>query len=204
CHNRGTEDGLYIIIVNTLNLHDNELSLGDLWIEPFRLGWHWPRLDLTTGLAIMAPTADRKSEKPALPGKNFWSTILILGGTYYLDGDRTWSVSPLLHYEFHSQRQHADVRAGSELYFEWAVSKNIHKFWEVGIAGSGQWQLSDDEGSVVTWDGSVHHRVLAIGPEVAYTMIGKSLFVSLRHEIEFAARDLPEGQLTVLTLFMWF
>jgi hypothetical protein len=187
-----------------LDIHDDRFSVGDIWIEPFRLGWHYPRYDLTAGFSFIVPTGDRQIDKPALPGKDFWSFMFLAGGIYYLDEGRTWSVSPLVRYEIHSSRGDVDVRAGDDFYLEWGVSKNLKGVWEVGLAGYGQWQVTDDSGADVDWDRDVHHRVLAVGPEITYFFVGSKVFLSVRHEIEFAARDLPEGQVTVLTLSKFF
>ncbi len=59
--------------------------------------------------------------------------------------------------------------------------------------------MTDDSGSDVTWDKSVHDRVYAIGPEVSAFIPSAKLFVSFRSQWEFESRDRSEGNVTTLT-----
>ena len=126
--------------------------------------------------------------------------MFTLGGTLYFDAEKTWSASILGRYETHSEQGDRDVTYGDDFHFEWGVAKTFSKFWDVGLAGYSQWQISDDSGSDVTWDKSVHDTVHAIGPEVNIFAPSWKLFVSLRILGEFGAEDRSEGNITTLTL----
>ncbi|MCP4682418.1 MAG: hypothetical protein GY864_08785 [Desulfobacterales bacterium] len=126
--------------------------------------------------------------------------MLSFGGTLYFDENKTWAASILNRYEIHSKKGHTDIRAGDDFHFEWGISKRLPKGWELGLTGYCQWQLTDDRGSDVTWDKSVHDRVYAIGPEVGVFFPAWKFAVSLRSQWEFEARDRSEGNVTVLTI----
>jgi hypothetical protein len=179
---------------------DNQFGLGDVGIEPFGLAWHGPRYDAGVGVGFFVPTGRFDKNRPASPGKDFWTTMFTLGGTYYLDAERTWSASILSRYEIHSTKDHSDVRPGNDFHFEWGIGKTIEKYWDVGVTGYCHWQMTDDSGSDVTWDKGVHDRVYAIGPEISAFIPSAKLSVSLRYLWEFGAVDRSEGNFMCLCL----
>ncbi len=179
---------------------DSQFSLGDICLEPFLLSWHGPRYDAAAALAVYIPTGDYDKTEAASPGKDMWTGMFTLGGTLYFDAEKTWSASILGRYETHSEQGDRDVTYGDDFHFEWGVAKTFNKFWDVGLAGYSQWQISDDSGSDVTWDKSVHDTIHAIGPEVNIFAPSWKLFVSLRILGEFGAEDRSEGNITTLTL----
>lgn len=174
---------------------DDQFGLGDICIEPFVLSWHAPRHDASFGLAVYVPTGD--TGDPASPGKDMWTGMLTLGGTYYLDAEKTWSASILARYETHSEKDETNVTPGDDFHFEWGIGKTLAKVWDVGLTGYCHWQVTDDSGSGVTSD---HDRVYAIGPEVSTFIPPAKLFLSLRSQWEFGAEDRSEGNVTTLTL----
>ncbi len=185
--------------IGALGIDSNEFGFGDIAIEPFVLSWHRPRYDAAFGFCFYAPTGDYDSTEPASPGKDFWTAMFTLGETYYLDPEKTWSASILGRYEIHSEKGDTDVTPGNDFHFEWGIGKTIQKFWDVGLTGYCHWQVTDDSGSDVTWDKSVHDRVYAIGPEVSAFIPSAKLFVSFRSQWEFESRDRSEGNVTTLT-----
>ena len=186
------------IEIKALGIKDDKFSLGDIAVEPFVLSWHGPRYDAVFGLAVYVPTGEYDRNKPASPGKDFWTGMISIGGTCYLDAEKTWSASILGRYEIHSEKDETDVRPGDDFHFEWGIGKTLAKIWDVGLTGYCQWQVTDDRGSDVTWDKSVHDRVYAVGPEVSVFIPPARLSVSLRSQWEFGAEDRPEGNITTL------
>ncbi|MBN1437701.1 MAG: transporter [Sedimentisphaerales bacterium] len=185
--------------MDTVNFRTHDLSIGDMCIEPILLGWHCDNYDIGAGLAFWIPTGDREADNPATPGKDFYTTMFTLGGTYYFDAERTLSASILGRYELHGDMRHDDIRPGDNLLFEWGVAKTIMPCVDLGVVGYNQWQLTDDTGDDVTWN-DVHDRVGAIGPEVQVFFPEYTTFVSFRWEWEYSAVDRPEGSTAVLTI----
>jgi hypothetical protein len=85
-------------------------GIGDIQVEPLLLSWHFKQFDLAAGYAVWAPTGDFSPTRPDFLAKGYWSHMLTLGGTWYLDADKTWAISLLNRYEFaHEQTQtHTD------------------------------------------------------------------------------------------------
>lgn len=190
--------------IGAMGLKDDQFGLGDITIEPIVLAWHKERYDASFAFGIYAPTGKYDVNEPASPGKDFWTGMFTGGGTYYFDVDKTWTASILARYEIHSEKGDTAVTPGNDFHFEWGVGKTLAKTWDVGLTGYCQWQVTDDDGSDVTWDESVHDQVYAIGPEVSVFLPPAKLFVSLRSQWEFGAEDRTEGNVTVLTLTKMF
>ena len=186
--------------ISALGISNDEFGLGDIAVEPLLISWHGARYDAGFGLAAYVPTGEYDSTQPASAGKGFWTGMLTLGGTYYLDADRSWSAAVLGRYEIHSNKDGSDVRPGDECHFEWGIGKTLAKTIDVGLTGYCHWQVTDDRGSDVTWDASVHDKVLAIGPEINIFIPSSKFCVSLRSQREFDARDRSEGNISCLTL----
>ena len=187
------------IEIKAFGIDDDQFGLGDIAIEPFVLSWHGARYDASFGLAAYVPTGEYDKDEPASPGKDFWTALITLGGTCYLDVEKTWSASILARYEIHSEKDDTDVRPGNDFHFEWGIGKTLAKIWDVGLAGYCQWQVTDDSGSDAR-DKSVHDRIFAVGPEVSVFIPAAKSFLSLRSLWEFEAKDRTEGQVIALTL----
>ncbi|MBF0609872.1 MAG: phenol degradation protein meta, partial [Magnetococcales bacterium] len=63
-----------------------------------------------------------------------------------------------------------------------------------------QWQVSDDSGKDVTWNGKEHDRVFGVGPELITAVPALGINLSLRGVFEFGAEDRPQGSIMTLTL----
>ena len=186
--------------IDSAGIDNSIFALADLCIEPIALGWHGACYDAAFAADIYIPTGKYDKNKPASPGKDFWTGMLTLGGTYYLDDKKTWSVSVLSRYEIHSRKDKTDVKPGDDFHFEWGIGKTLAEVWDIGLAGYCHWQITDDSGSDVNWDKGVHDRVHAVGPEISVFSPCLKLLFSIRSLFEFKAVDRSEGNITTLTL----
>jgi len=180
-----------------IGLNDRRSSLADIAIEPLVLSWNRKRFDTSFGVAFYLPTGDFSLDEPASPGKDFRTTMLTLGGTYYMDAGRLWSASILSRYEMHGRSDAIGTRPGDDFHFEWGVARNIRKFGDLGLTGYCQWQVSADDGAGAN---GFKDRVFAVGPEVAKLFPKAKLIGSLRAQWEFGAEDRPQGRILSMTL----
>jgi len=160
------------------------------------LAWHGQRYDAAFGYSFFAPTAS-SSPGTAKPGKGFWTHLITLGGTVYLDEEKTWSLSALNRYEFNTEERDTRVTPGQVWTVEWGLSKSLSKFVEVGLIGYYQLQTTKDSGALASSD---RDQVVGVGPEILAFCPKLGLFASLRYAREFAAQDRPEGNTVTLTL----
>lgn len=183
-----------------VGVKDHDLCYGDMFVEPIDLMWWGDRFDVATAFGIWMPTGQYDKNNPASPGKDFWTYMFTLGATYYMNEDKSLHASALSRYEIHSEKDHTDVRPGQNLVLEWGVGQTFDKVLDLGVAGYAQWQMSDDSGSDVAWDKSLHDRVAAVGPEMNLFMPDQKMFLSLRGLWEFSAIDRPEGTTVTMTI----
>jgi hypothetical protein len=180
-----------------IGLNDRQEGLADIAIEPLVLSWNRKRFDTSFGVAFYLTTGDFSLDEPASPGKDFQTTMLTLGGTYFLDESRLWSASILSRYEMHGWSDGTGISPGDDFHFEWGVARNVAKFWDLGLTGYCQWQVSADDGPTAN---DFKDQVFAAGPEVSKFFPKAKLIGSLRAQWEFGAEDRPQGRILNMTL----
>lgn len=181
-------------------LEDEQVHMGDVLVEPFILGWHNNKFETMFSFGFYAPTGKYDIGKPALPGKNFWTTMVSAGSTLYFDDLKTWSGSVLGHYEMHSNKQELDIKPGNDLSLEWGIGKILQGGWEVGVAGYWHWQVTDDSGEDVYWDKDVHDQAFGMGPEINTFLPLGNIFISMKSLWEFDTKDHSSGHVISVTL----
>lgn len=178
-------------------LYDHSLfAVGDLYFEPITLSWHGARYDAAFGYSFFAPTADAEVGT-AEAGKGFWTQMLTLGGTVYLDAARTWSLSALNRYEFNTEERQTEITPGQIWTIEWGIGKALTKAVDLGVAGYYQLQTSKDSGIGAS---NARDQVAGMGPELSMFCPKLGLFTSVRYAFEFATEDRPQGNTAVITL----
>jgi hypothetical protein len=199
------------VIIPFLNTHlkvaeagldNNEAGFGDIVFDQC-LRWARPSYEVGFGFAVFFPTGAWDISKPALPGKDYYTFMPTLGMIYYLDKERLWAVSVLTRFEFQGEKRHIDLTPGDDFHFEWGISDAVAPFWEVGLVGYCQWQVTPDRGSAAGRP-AVLDRVFAVGPEVDYFLAPAGLVLKFRYETEVGAVDRPQGGLGLLTLVKIF
>ncbi|MBN2106151.1 MAG: transporter [Deltaproteobacteria bacterium] len=187
------------VSIREAKLNDKSWALGDIAVEPFCLDWHEDRWDAMFSLAAYIPTGKHSTRKIALPGKGFWTLLITLGPTLYLDDDKTWAISTLMRYELHSKKHYENIRPGQNISFDACLSKSLGRLWEIGLCGYAQWQVTDDRGKDIYYNKNIHDRVFGIGPEIGIYVPFLDLRFQFRNQIEFGARDRTEGVITNLS-----
>lgn len=183
---------------------ESTFDVGDIYFEPFILGWHAPRWDLTFAVGAYAPTASSSNSSSA--GKGYWSFMETLGGTYYLDEERTWSVSLLTRWLQNTEDQDTDLTPGADMVAEYGIAKAFafqkKSVFTAGLAGYSYAQLTEDSGAGSTDEKYIGH---ALGPEVRYMVFNPfPIQISLRYLFEYGVENSSEGRNLCLTLIASF
>lgn len=180
---------------------DDGFDLGDLFIEPLTLSWHWQRADLGLGYGIWAPTGNVHKGSPARStSQDTWTHMLTAGGTVYFDPEKTWALSALARYEISHESGEYDITPGDVLSLEGGLSKALTPALEAGVWAYYQGQTTDDEAHRGAVASTAKDQVIGVGPEVVWFWERASLFLSLRYGYEVLAEARPEGHRGVLTL----
>lgn len=192
-----------VIKIEASGVDEDTSGLADILFEPFILGWHGQRYDAVIGIGGFLPSGKYEKGKLSSLGKNYWTGEVGLGGTYYFDAKKTWTFSILARREFHGKKLDENLRAGNDFHFEWGAGKTVMAgsyIWDIGACGYCQWQVTDDRGTDLTYDGTTRDRVLAAGPEIMFYIIPKQLSFSLKTLWQFKARDRAEGFMSNLAI----
>lgn len=170
-------------------------GIGDVFAEG-TLSWHIQRFDFSFGAGFWAPTGNSSAPPTTDAGAGYWTPMLTAGVTWYMDSEKTWSVSALNRYEFNTEQRDTNITPGQAYTLEWGIAKSVTKTIDLGAVGYYQQQTTG--GNVNGSSG--HDRVAAVGPEISVAFPKPMFFVSLRYLYEFMAKDRAQGQTFALTL----
>jgi len=180
---------------------DDTFNLGDIFIEPVTLSWHWQRADAGLGYGIWAPTGNVDTGSlTGGTGQGTWTHMFTAGGTVYFDAEKTWALSALGRYEISHESDDYNITPGDVLSLEGGLSKAFSPAFEAGVWAYYQGQMTEDEGDYGVAVSSEKDHVVGIGPEVIWFWERAKLFVSLRYAYEVLAENRPEGHRGTLTL----
>ncbi len=174
---------------------DSSFGLGDIFAE-VTLSWHVPQFDFCFGVGEWMPTGDFAPKPTTRAGLGYWGTMFTLGGTWYIDSAKTWSVSALNRYEINSEQRETETTTGNAWTLEWGLGKAINKTITAGASGYYQ--------SKVTGDSGAHpqplNRVAAVGPELAFRFAQQHLVLALRYDYEFMSENRAQGHTGTIVL----
>ncbi len=183
-------------------------SIGDIYVEPINLGWHFKQLDAIVSAGFLAPSGPYNSNAKVNIGFGHWTGLFGLGGIVYADAARTWSLSIYSHYEMYGSQMGRNYTLGDAVPFEWGAGKTINlnndilKQLTIGAVGYAQWQVTDNQIDVTPTSAvgraavdkleNVSAHVYSAGPSI--TALTKYGLFALRYYDEFGAHATPSGQ----------
>ena len=173
----------------------HDTGIGDMYIEPFLVGWHNELSDYVAAAGVWTPNGT--PDGPVGAGKGFWTGMFTLGGTLFSDAEKTWSA--LARYETNSRKRQADVAPGDDFHIEWGVARNFNGTLDIGASGYCHWQVTEDRGSAAV-NRDLKDRFFSAGPEINWVHEKTGLFFQLRYQFEFGARNRPEGRNLVFSV----
>ncbi|WP_456370386.1 SphA family protein [Thermodesulfatator atlanticus] len=178
--------------------------------SPFLLSWHLKQGKLHVVLDVAdlyIPLSNEEKDNLASVGRNFWTIEPVLAVTYM--PTTRLAASLKLMYDFNTKQEdyptpqgvNIDRTPGQEFHFDWCVSYAVKANLRIGVSGYYYRQVKDDKFDLEGVSGPLKEalqaaadaqsRVWAIGPGVWYQK--DKLFISLRSQFEFAAREMTEG-----------
>ena len=174
----------------------DEFGFSDIYVEPLRLGWRLPQVDLVAGPRPVHPDRPLRPGGLGSVGSGQWSRELLLGTTLYFDTGRTWRISALSSYISNLSKRGIDIRRGSVVQIQGGLGAALDEAIVVGIAGYALWQVSDDTGDdLPAVLRGARDRAFGAGPEIDFTLSAIRSMVTLRYEHDIAAASRPLGQL---------
>lgn len=181
----------------------DRFGLGDLFVEPARLGLRHPHFDLVTSYGFYAPTG--QAQRSGI-GARQSSHQVSAGGTVFFDERRGWRLSALASYDLYQKKTGIDIRRGDTVQVQGGFGGPVFHRIETGVAGYALWQVQNDSGSdlPLVLRGARDH-VIGLGPEIDIVIPAIRARLSIRQEWDLAARSRPEGQIVVagLSFVVW-
>ena len=179
----------------------DRFGLGDLFVQPIKLGWRPGHFDIVAAYAFYAPTGKFEPRSGVGVGRGFWTHQFSLGGADYLAPDRSRRVSALVSYDLNLRKRGVDLRRGNTLQIQGGAGTRVLRTARVGVAGYALWQVTNDTGTDLPPRlRNERSRVFALGPEVDVSIPAIRLRANLRFEWELGVRSRPQGQMLVGTL----
>ncbi len=170
-------------------------GFGDMYVQPLKVGWRWPRFDAVSSYALYVPTGRFEPRGGSGIGRGFWTQQLSLGGAAYLSEDRTRRVSALASYDGNFRKRGIDITRGNTVQVQGGAGVGVAKVGVVGIAGYALWQVTDDKGSdLPPVLRGLRDRVFGLGPEVQVALPKLRARAELRMTFEFGVRARPDAE----------
>ncbi len=173
-------------------------GVSDIYVQPFTLGYHFSRADLTVAFGFIAPTGRFTPDTSATEniGSGYWGYLPSVASTIYLTKNRETTLSVFSAYEFHGKKRYTNITPGQAVSFEWGFGQLLpvrRNYLQFGAVGYGQWQTTMNTGSLPPAIRDAHYSVAAIGPQVTFMVPKWNLNIFARYEPEFGASARLEG-----------
>jgi hypothetical protein len=195
--------GMPIVRVTT-NTQRSEAStdifgLGDLFLQPLKLGWKLGRVELVTGYAVYVPTGQFEPGGSGSIGHGNITHEPSLGGTVFLDSDKKWYLSALASVDVSGRKRDVDITRGTTLQVQGGAGTTLFHFVDAGVAGYVLSQITDDSGSDLPAPlRGARDRAFGVGPEIDVNIVAIRGRLTFRYEHDFAVQSRPEGQIFIL------
>jgi len=175
-------------------------GLGDIFIEPLKLGWRLPRVDITSSYSIYAPTSQLNRKGLNQPQ---WSQQVSAGGTVFFDDERSLRLSALTSYNIYDKKLNLDLKRGDAVQIQGGLGGRFFKILDVGLAGYAMWQVAADTGSALPKSAQgLSEFAVGLGPEVGVLIPQLRAKLTARYEWDIEARSRLDGQVLMVSLTM--
>jgi hypothetical protein len=186
-----------------LEVDESGFGLGDTYVRPLWLGWSLDRFDIGAAYSLYLPTGKYDDGEADNVGLGMWTHEFMANVAYYPGEQRGATALTLAGiYEIHHEKDDIDITPGSHLSINAGISQYLPlgEKWlaELGVAGTAQWQLTEDRGSDAL-NKNVKDQVYGIGPEVGFVYLPWEAQFKVRWTHEFEAEDRFEGDFLTVT-----
>ena len=191
-----------------LNIHDrpeaslDRFGLGDIYIQPGRLGWRSGRVDLVGSYGLYIPTGTSPLAGGSGLSRGHVTNEFSAGGTIFVDRNRTSFLTALASYDLNLRKRGIDITRGATLQVQGGAGASLlNRVVEAGLAFHGLWQVRDDRGADLP-DAlrNARDRVYGLGPDVAVLLEAIRSQIRVRYEWDIGVRSRPQGNVFVVGL----
>jgi hypothetical protein len=174
-------------------------GVGDLYVQPLKLGWRPGPVDLVAGYAFYAPTGSFDAEGATGLGRGQWTQEFSMGGTLHFGLGERMNVSVLTSFDIYGTKIGVDLRRGDTLQIQGGLGATVLRQLDAGIAGYALWQVTDYGGSVLAVDlRGARDRAFGVGPEIDLIVPAALGRLTLRYTHDITGQTRPLGGLVVV------
>ncbi|MGL4973735.1 MAG: SphA family protein [Bosea sp. (in: a-proteobacteria)] len=190
--------------IGPLGLRDNITTLADPSVGAF-MGWRSGNFHWQLGATTFLPIGDYRRGELANVSKNRLA-VDVYGALTWLEPSLGIDVSNTVGVTMNRENEVTKYRTGTELHWEWSISKKFDNGFSIGPAGYVYEQLSGDTGAGARL-GSFKGSVRAVGAGIGYEFKAGSIPITarLRYFREFDTRHRLKGDSVFLgvSLPLW-
>jgi hypothetical protein len=174
-------------------------GFADSFYQPFTLGWHLKRADITAAYAFFAPTGRFNAGASNNTGSGRWTNAPAAGETFYLTKNRATSFSAYEMYEFHTTQEETNIHGGQTLDLDYSLmqilplKKDMTRLLQFGLVGYGQYQTSNNSGPEINPNIPGHYRVNALGGAANFILPVRKTSVGFKLFKEFSNSYTVQG-----------
>jgi hypothetical protein len=174
-------------------------GIGDLFIQPLKLGWRPGSLEFVAGYSLDAPTASFDAEGSTGRGRGQWTHEFSLGGTLHFGPGKSFNLSALTTFGIYGTKLGIDLRRGDTLQVQGGLGAIAFGFVNLGVAGYALWQVTDYSGSALAADlRGARDVAYGVGPEMDLAVPPLLGQLTLRYTQDVADRTRPVGRMVVI------
>jgi hypothetical protein len=174
-------------------------GIGDLFIQPLKLGWRRGRLEFVAGYSFDAPTASFDAEGSTDRGRGQWTHEFSLGGTLHFGPGKSLNLSALTTFDIYGTKLGIDVRRGDTLQVQGGLGAMAFGLVNLGVAGYALWQVTDYGGSALAAElRGARDVAYGVGPEMDLAVPPLLGQFTLRYTQDVADRARPVGHMVVI------
>jgi len=181
------------------------VGLTDTWVQPFNLGWHFPRVDTWVGYAFVAPTGQFSPGSTSNNGSGYWGNNFASGTTFYVTKNKATQMNLATNWEFHGTKRQTNIIPGQAFTMEWGVGqiiplkKDLSRLAQVGVIGYDQWQVTANQGSTANFP---FYSMHAIGLQTNFIAPAKGFSAFFKYLPEYLVKASTQGR-TFVFGFTW-
>jgi hypothetical protein len=173
-------------------------GLGDAYLQPVIVGWHFERVDIRAILGVLVPTGKYNAGANDNVGNGYWTPVIASGQTFYLSADRATTISLFEMYEFHTTQSGTHITPGETFDLDYSVMRAFPFYaqsrLQVGVVGYGARQTTAKTGPNITPEEEAQrYRVNGIGAGLNMLLPSRNVTLSLKYFDEFSNRWTYQG-----------
>ncbi len=186
-----------------ISFSEDRFGLGDTFISPLWLGWHYGQQAVTFNYGVYAPTGKYDIEDRGNVGLGYWTHQFQSSLAHYVDEKKATALIGLVTYEINHNRDGVDIRPGDRFSLKLGVDQYLpiseKMLGNISLIGYGQWQVTEDSGDDATRV-NVKDQIYGAGITAGITYLPFRGQASLQWIHELEAEDRFEGDYFILAI----